>query len=284
MSSRRAPQGSAGPGADDPSESARSPADSLTSLHPEMTDGHSVGYPTGYGRRPGGRPDQDQICRTGRVARPPAAQEPTHPKTGEGRRKSTVTRTKPAEQRRAELLAAAQALFLAKGIAATSLDDITQRAGVSKGLFYLYFPSKEDLVLALQEQFSHEFAERIRAAADIRADWTARLDACVKAAFDCYREQHDLHKVLFHHAHAVQLGSEAGPESASAAATRVIRDLFAAGTAAGAFDVADPESAAVLCYASMHAFDQGFRGRRGPDDVRLIQAARQLFRRAAGVS
>ena len=48
-----------------------------------------------------------------------------------------MTRTKPAEQRRAELLAAGRALFLAKGIAATSLDDVTQRAGVSKGLFYL---------------------------------------------------------------------------------------------------------------------------------------------------
>jgi TetR/AcrR family transcriptional repressor of nem operon len=195
-----------------------------------------------------------------------------------------VTRTKPAEQRRAELLAAGRALFLAKGIAATSLDDITQRAGVSKGLFYLYFPSKEDLVLALQEQFSHEFAARMRAAAESRADWTARLDACVGAAFECYRELHDLHEVLFRHAHAVQPGSEAGPEPAPAAATLVIRDLFAAGTAAGAFDVADPESTAVLCYASMHAFDHGFRGRRGPDDARLIQAARQLFRRAAGVT
>ena len=77
-----------------------------------------------------------------------------------------MTRTKPAEQRRAELLAAGQALFLAKGIAGTSLDDITQRAGVSKGLFYLYFQAKEDLVLALQEQFSHQVAARMRAAAD----------------------------------------------------------------------------------------------------------------------
>ena len=112
-----------------------------------------------------------------------------------------MTRTKPAEQRRAELLAAGQALFLAKGIAATSLDDVTQRAGVSKGLFYLYFASKEDLVLALQEQFSREVAARMAAAADIQADWAVRLDACVKTGFDCYRELHDLHEVLFHHGH-----------------------------------------------------------------------------------
>ena len=191
-----------------------------------------------------------------------------------------MTRTKPAEQRRAELLAAGQALFGAKGIGATSLEDIAQRAGVSKGLFYLYFHSKEDLVLALQEQFSHQVAARMRAAADSQVDWTAKLDACVQASFECHRDLHDLHEVLFHH--AVPVGHRAHPAHALQAG--VIQDLLEAGTAAGAFDVADPETSAVLCYASMHAFDQGFRGREGPDDARLIRAARQLFRRAAGVA
>jgi TetR/AcrR family transcriptional repressor of nem operon len=214
-----------------------------------------------------------------------------------------MTRTKPAEQRRADLLAASQELFLVKGVAATSLEDITNGAGVSKGLFYLYFHSKEDLVLALQEQFSNQFAERIRTAADIPADWTAKLDACVQASFECYRDLHDLHEVLFHHVghpsqaqHAGHLGQashvghpgQAHPrrdhEPAHALLTQVIRDLFAAGTAAGAFDVADPETTAALCYASMHAFDQGFLGRNGPDEARLIQGAQQLFRRAAGVT
>jgi TetR/AcrR family transcriptional regulator, transcriptional repressor for nem operon len=232
-----------------------------------------------------------------------------------------VTRTKPAEQRRAELLAAGQALFLAKGIAGTSLDDITQRAGVSKGLFYLYFSSKEDLVLALREQFSRELAERMRAAAgavppstvpastvpaSTASAWADRLDACVRAGFECYRELHDLHEVLFHHARVSSPGSgkpgsgksgsvvsgsgESGepgsgpPDPAPAPVARVISELLAAGTAAGAFDVPDPESTAVLCYASMHAFDHGFRGRPGPDDARLIRAAQLLFRRAAGLA
>ena len=193
-----------------------------------------------------------------------------------------MTRTKPAQQRRADLLAAGRALFLAKGIAATSLDDITQRAGVSKGLFYLYFASKEDLVLALQEQFSREVAARMSAAAAALAEagqagWAARLDACVAAGFECYRELHDLHEVLFHHTRTARPGPEPAP------AILVIAGLLAAGTAAGALDVSDPESTAVLCYASMHAFDLGFRGRGGPDDARLIGAAQQLVRRAAGL-
>ena len=195
-----------------------------------------------------------------------------------------MTRTKPAEQRRAELLAAGQALFLAKGIAGTSLDDITQRAGVSKGLFYLYFPSKEDLVLALREQFSRELAERMRAAIEAApGGWADRLDACVRAGFEGYRDLHDLHEVLFHHAHVTPSGA-GQPDPAPAPVARVIGELLAAGTAAGAFDVPDPESTAVLCYASMHAYDDDFRGRPGPDDTRLIRAAQQLFRRAAGLA
>ena len=195
-----------------------------------------------------------------------------------------MTRTKPAEQRRAELLAAGQALFLANGIAGTSLDDITQRAGVSKGLFYLYFPSKEDLVLALREQFSRELAERMRAAIEAApGGWADRLDACVRAGFEGYRDLHDLHEVLFHHAHGSSPGA-GQPDPAPAPVARVIGELLAAGTAAGAFDVPDPESTAVLCYASMHAYGDDFRGRPGPDDTRLIRAAQQLFRRAAGLA
>jgi TetR/AcrR family transcriptional regulator, transcriptional repressor for nem operon len=192
-----------------------------------------------------------------------------------------MTRTKPAGQRRAELLAAARSLFLAKGIMATSLEDITNGAGVSKGLFYLYFRSKEDLVLALQEQFSQQFAQRIRAAADAQADWAAKLDACVQASFDCYRDLNDLHEVLFHHP-----GHDPGHahEHGHAMVPQVIEDLFAAGTAACVFDVADARATAFLCYASMHAFDEGFRGTGGPDDTRLIHAAQQLFRRAAGIA
>ena len=108
-----------------------------------------------------------------------------------------MARTKPAEQRRADLLEAGRELFLAKGVAATSLDDITSRAGVSKGLFYLYFRSKDDLLTALHDQFSTELADRIRAATDPVADWPAKLDACVKAIFDSYQERDDLHEVLF---------------------------------------------------------------------------------------
>jgi len=53
------------------------------------------------------------------------------------------------ESRPAELLAAALELFVERGYAATRLDDIASRAGVSKGTLYLYFANKEELFKAL---------------------------------------------------------------------------------------------------------------------------------------
>jgi AcrR family transcriptional regulator len=57
--------------------------------------------------------------------------------------------TRRKEARPAELMAAALDLFVEKGFAATRLDDVAARAGVSKGTLYLYFSSKEDLFKAV---------------------------------------------------------------------------------------------------------------------------------------
>ena len=53
------------------------------------------------------------------------------------------------EARPAELMTSALALFVEKGFAATRLDDVARRAGVSKGTVYLYFSSKDDLFKAV---------------------------------------------------------------------------------------------------------------------------------------
>jgi AcrR family transcriptional regulator len=62
----------------------------------------------------------------------------------------TKTRWKRRKEARPqELTAAALELFVEKGFAATRLDEIAARAGVSKGTLYLYFDSKEELFKAV---------------------------------------------------------------------------------------------------------------------------------------
>ena len=53
------------------------------------------------------------------------------------------------EDRPQEITEAALAAFADKGYAATKVDEVAKRAGVSKGLLYLYFKTKEDLFKAV---------------------------------------------------------------------------------------------------------------------------------------
>jgi len=57
------------------------------------------------------------------------------------------------EDRPAEITQAALAAFAEKGYAGTRVDEVAKRAGVSKGLLYLYFKTKEDLFKAVIRSF-----------------------------------------------------------------------------------------------------------------------------------
>ncbi|MEA3055282.1 MAG: hypothetical protein QOD30_714, partial [Actinomycetota bacterium] len=60
-----------------------------------------------------------------------------------------LTREESKARTRQELLRAASRLFLRNGFVATSLSDIAEEAGLTKGAVYSNFESKEDLFLAL---------------------------------------------------------------------------------------------------------------------------------------
>ena len=57
------------------------------------------------------------------------------------------------EDRPAEITEAAMHTFAEKGYASTRVEEVARRAGVSKGLLYLYFKTKEDLFKAVIRSF-----------------------------------------------------------------------------------------------------------------------------------
>ena len=69
------------------------------------------------------------------------------------------------ESRRGALVDAAFAVFMDKGVATTSVDDIVEAAGVAKGTFYLYFKTKDDAVNAVAERIVDGVADIVEAAA-----------------------------------------------------------------------------------------------------------------------
>ena len=100
-----------------------------------------------------------------------------------GRTPRPVTRM-PRDQRRAQLLEAANDVFTSKGYHAAAMDDIAEAAGVSKPVLYQHFPSKLDLYLALLDISCDRLVEVVEEALASTDDNADRVVATMDAFYD----------------------------------------------------------------------------------------------------
>ena len=90
-------------------------------------------------------------------------------------------RARRKEARPGELLEAALALFVEKGFAATRVEEVAARAGVSKGTLFLYFPSKEELFKAVvRENASRHLHDAFREVAGYAGTSTELLHEFIR--------------------------------------------------------------------------------------------------------
>jgi AcrR family transcriptional regulator len=100
-------------------------------------------------------------------------------------------RERQAAATREHLVAVARQRFTEQGYAATSIEDIVQRAGVAKGALYHHFSGKDTLFRAVYEAVLADVMSAVMAAASaepkpwasVRAGLSAFLDACLDPAF-----------------------------------------------------------------------------------------------------
>ncbi|TIQ41759.1 MAG: TetR/AcrR family transcriptional regulator [Mesorhizobium sp.] len=154
---------------------------------------------------------------------------------------------KHPELRREELLDHAQALFLTHGYDKASLNDVIAAAGVSKGAFYHYFPSKEALLEALAERFAkHALAGVQNILADPALDPLGRLNALLaksrQAKIETAAEAWALFETLFRPEnlvlfHRINL-------AASASFSPHLVEIIRQGVEDGTFCTFDPEGVA----------------------------------------
>ncbi len=91
----------------------------------------------------------------------------------------------PRRERRVQLLDSALEVFVAQGYHAAAMDDIAERAGVSKPVLYQHFPGKLDLYLALLDAACDDVIDNCRQALAATHDNKTRVAAAM-AAFYAY--------------------------------------------------------------------------------------------------
>ena len=160
-----------------------------------------------------------------------------------------------AEQRSRQLLDAAATLMAREGSEAVSMQALAAEAGVSVGLIYRYFGSKDDVLLAVITDVLDAFAATVPLAIDEAGDDPVRQLA---AAFSAYC------RVIDEHRHAAVLTyreskslDEAGREQIKrreVETSQPLRDAIAAGLATGRVVAADPDLVAYNLLLLAHAW------------------------------
>ena len=90
----------------------------------------------------------------------------------------------PRSARRAQLLEAALEVFVAQGYHAAAMDDIADRAGVSKPVLYQHFPGKLELYVALLDRSCDTIIEACKEALASTDDNKLRVTATVQVFYD----------------------------------------------------------------------------------------------------
>jgi AcrR family transcriptional regulator len=103
----------------------------------------------------------------------------------------------PRLARRRQLLDAAMEVFVARGYHAAAMDEIADRAGVSKPVLYQHFPGKQELYLALLDESVDRLIEAVAAALRSTADNRQRVNATFAAYYEYIAEHTGTFRLVF---------------------------------------------------------------------------------------
>jgi AcrR family transcriptional regulator len=103
----------------------------------------------------------------------------------------------PRPARRRQLLTAAQEVFVVQGYHAAAMDEIAERAGVSKPVLYQHFPGKLELYLALLDESVESLTAAVHAALESTSDNKLRVTATFTAFFDFVGDTGQAYRLVF---------------------------------------------------------------------------------------
>ncbi len=103
----------------------------------------------------------------------------------------------PRHERRRQLLDAALEVFVSQGYHAAAMDEIAERAGVSKPVLYQHFPGKLELYLALLDESVDTLVETVRDALRSNPDPKQRVAATFGAYFEFVGGEGQAYRLVF---------------------------------------------------------------------------------------
>ncbi len=143
-----------------------------------------------------------------------------------------------AEQpdKRARILAAAETVFAERGFFGAKVSQIAQAAGVADGTIYLYFKSKDDVLISLFEERMSEVCATMNESVGLAGGATAKLQAFIGSHLRMVQEHPNLAEVLTVELRqsAKFVKDHANPQFGEY--LKILASIIASGQADGSFD------------------------------------------------
>jgi AcrR family transcriptional regulator len=132
----------------------------------------------------------------------------------------------PRVERRGQLLAAASEVFVDRGFHAAGMDEIAERAGVSKPVLYQHFSSKLELYLAVLQRHVENLVSGVRQALRTTTDNRQRLRSAVQAFFDFIEHDSQGYRLIFENDYVSEPQVAASVKVATESCTDAVFDLI----------------------------------------------------------
>lgn len=185
---------------------------------------------------------------------------------------------------RQRILDAAVEVFARKGYHETRVDEIVEVSRTSKGAVYFYFPGKQQIFLALVDEFAHRLEERLTDAIAREEGGIRQVNAALQACLDTFGRYRKLAKIFLIQAVGLGRAFEEKRLEIHDRFVGLVRSHLDRAVAEGDIPPIDTEVAA---YAWMGAINEVvirwvYTGQ--PEPERVLPTLRTMLLRSIGVS
>ncbi len=195
----------------------------------------------------------------------------------------TPSSSPPTQETRERILEAAVSVFASKGYHDTRVDDIVTESATSKGAFYFYFPSKQDIFLALVDTFAGLLEKRLHDRMDAEASGMARLDLALRVCLETFGQYRGLAKIALVQATGLGAVFEQKRQEVNERFIQIIKENLDASVADGSSPALDTEVAACAWVGALNEVVLRWVYNGSPDPTRALPALRLLFLQSIGI-
>jgi len=178
---------------------------------------------------------------------------------------------------RDRILHAAAQVFASKGYHDTRVDDIVSQSKTSKGAFYFYFPSKQEIFLALVDTFAKLLEARLRERLSAEQSGIARVEAALRVCLEIFGQYRALAKIALVQATGLGTAFEQKRQSVNQRFITIVKENLDSAVTDGGIPALDTEVAACAWVGALNEIVLRWIFTGQPDPKRSLPALRRLL-------